>query len=147
MKIIRLGLVVVLAALMGACASGPKMAEVKSAIPTLKSTEGRIYFYRVSSMVGAAIQPSITLNGTIVGESKPGGFFFVDRAPGAMEVAASTEVERKLTFTLATGETRYVRTATTFGFVAGHVQPVLVDRAEAEKELEDTSYTGVPLGK
>ncbi len=147
MKMLRLWFLAGLVALLSACASGPKMMEVKSSIPPLKSNEGRIYFYRVASMVGAAIQPSISLNGTVVGESKPGGFFFVDRAPGSIEVVTATEVERKLTFTLAASETRYVRTTTSFGVVVGRVQAGLVDRAEAEKELEETSYTGVPLGK
>ncbi len=131
--------------LMSACASGPKMAEMKSSIPSLKANEGRVYFYRKSSMLGAAIQPSITLNGAVVGDSKPGGFFFVDRAPGSMEVTTTTEVEKKLTFVLDAGQTRYVRTAIGFGVIAGRVYPELVDSQTGETEISETSYTGVPL--
>lgn len=147
MKIARLSVAFALSLLVSACATGPKLAEMKSTIPALKTGEGRIYFYRSSSMLGAAIQPSIMLNSAIVGDSKPGGFFFVDRVPGAMEVATTTEVEKKLTFTLESGQTRYVRTVIGFGIVAGRVYPELVDNAAAEKELEETSYIGQPLGK
>jgi hypothetical protein len=60
-------------------------------------------------------------------------------------VATSTEVEKKLTFTLGAGETRYVKTTISFGIVAGRVQPELVDKAVGEKEILDTSYIGKPL--
>jgi hypothetical protein len=147
MKSLRSVFVLLVVALLTACASGPKMAEVQSSIPALKADEGRVYFYRSGSMVGAAIQPNILVNGKVVGESKPGGFFFVTSAPGPMEVAVSTEVEKKLTFTLEAGQTRYVRTKIGFGIIAGRVYPELVDPAEATKELAETSYTGAPLPK
>lgn len=144
MKLARVCAVVLLSILVSACASGPKMAEMKSTIPALKADQGRIYFYRSSSIVGAAIQPSIMLNGVVVGDSEPGGFFFIDHAPGPKEVSVATEVEKKLTFTLERGQTRYVRTSIGFGLVAGRVYPELVDKATGEKELEETSYTGRP---
>jgi len=137
--------VTTLALLMTGCASGPKHAEVKSSIPEIAADKGRIYFYRSSSMVGAAIQPDIKLNGEVVGTSVPGGFFFVDRTPGNYEVLTSTEVDKKLTFTLNAREQKCVQTSIGFGVVAGRVYPELVDNAKCEKELPDTSYTGVPL--
>lgn len=139
--------VVAVALLLGACASGPKMAEVSSSIPAIKPGEGRIYFYRSSSMLGAAIQPNIMLNGQVVGESKPGGFFFADAKPGPVEVSTSTEVEKKLTFMLEPGQTRYVRTVVRFGLAVGRVYPELVDSAEGTKALAESSYTGAPLSK
>ena len=131
--------VVVLA---GCAASGPKISEMRASMPQLRPDQGRIFFYRNSSMLGAAMQPNIMLNGRVVGESKPGGFFYVDEAAGPKEVATSTEVERKLTFTLDRGQTRYVRTAIGMGLAVGRVYPELVDHATAEKELQETSYTG-----
>jgi hypothetical protein len=131
------------AILLSACAaSGPKLSEMRASMPQLKPDQGRVYFYRSSSMLGAAMQPSIMLNGRVVGESKPGGFFYVDDAAGPKEVSTSTEVERKLTFTLDPGQTRYVRTAVGFGVMVGRVYPELVDNAAGEKELQETSYTG-----
>ncbi|OQA33301.1 MAG: hypothetical protein BWY57_01303 [Betaproteobacteria bacterium ADurb.Bin341] len=145
MKKLKPLLVAGLVILLSACASGPKMAEVQSSIPTLKTNEGRIYFYRAGSMVGAAIQPNISLNSKVVGESIPGGFFFIDQPPGPMEVVVATEVEKKLTFMLEAGQIRYVRTTIGFGLLAGRVYPELVDNATAEKEIADTAYTGTPL--
>ncbi len=139
--------VVACAALLTACASGPKHAEVQASIPALKATEGRLYIYRSSSMLGAAIQPSVVVNGKVAGESKPGGFFFVDLAPGTVEVSTSTEVEKKLTLTLEAGQTRYVRTTVGFGLMVGRVYPELVDSAVGAKEIAETSYIGKPLAK
>lgn len=145
MRIASIGASVVAAVLLAGCAaSGPKLSEMRSSMPQLKADQGRIFFYRNSSMFGAAMQPAILLNGRIVGESKPGGFFFVDDAPGNKEVAATTEVERKLTFTLERGQTRYVRTAVGMGVMVGRVYPELVDTDTGEKEIQETSYVGAP---
>lgn len=135
------------AALLAACASGPKHAEVQSSIPALKASEGRLYVYRSSSMMGAAIQPNVVINGKVAGESKPGGFFFVDLPPGSVEVSTSTEVEKKLSLTLDAGQTRYVRTSIGFGLMVGRVYPELVDNNVGAKEIAETSYIGKPLAK
>ena len=57
------------------CASGPKYGEMKSSIPDLSPENGRIFFYRSANVIGSGIQPSVKLNGNVVGESRPGGFF------------------------------------------------------------------------
>ncbi len=148
MKRIRLRLLAGLAAtlLVAGCATGPKYTEVASAIPTLKSGEGRIYFYRTSAL-GAAVQPTINLNGTPVGTSQPSGFFFIDRPAGNYEVLMGTEVERKLTFTLEPGQERFVRTSITFGLMVGRPLAELVDPKEARAEVSSLSYTGTALQK
>ena len=93
-------------------------------------------------MGGAAIQPNIRLNDEIVGKSVPGGFFFVDRPPGDYEVRCATEVKRTMTFTLAAGEKRYVRTKVVFGVLAGRVYPILEDEDQALETLTKSSYIG-----
>jgi hypothetical protein len=95
---------------------------------------GRVFFYR-TSILGAAIQPDVKLNGEKVGSAKPKGFFYVDRPAGAYKVETSTEVTRTLSFTLEKNQTRYVRLNISMGFFAGHVYPELVDTATAEKEI------------
>lgn len=135
-------LVLSLAVVLTGCASGVKHKDMQSSIPALQSDKGRVYFYRSASMFGAAIQPNILLDGKVVGESKPGGFFFVDSNAGNHEVSTSTEVEKKLTFTLDKGEVKYVKTSVSFGVLAGRIIPELVSAAEAEKELSDLSFTG-----
>ncbi|MGZ3180961.1 MAG: DUF2846 domain-containing protein [Telluria sp.] len=137
-------LVLVTAALglAGCAASGPKFAEVEASTPAIKADAGRVYFYRNDSMMGAALQPAIRLDGNEVGTSKPGGYFYVDLAPGSHEAATSTEVTNKVSFVLDKGEVKYVRTAPSFGVLVGHVTPTLVSADEAKKELASLSYTG-----
>jgi hypothetical protein len=102
---------------------------------------GRIFFYRTMVM-GAALQPDINLNGMKVGDAKAQGFFYVDRPPGNYEVVTSTEVDRKLTFVLEKGQTRFVRFSVSMGFLVGHVYGELVDSAEGMEEIKECKYTG-----
>jgi hypothetical protein len=131
--------------LVSACASGPKYTEVQSSIPAISADKGRIYFYRSGNIFGSGIQPSVMLNGVKVGDSVPGGFFFVDRDPGNYEVLLSTEVDRKATFTLARGQQQHVRMSVTLGAIVYRVYPELVDGPTALGELRDLSYIGAPL--
>jgi hypothetical protein len=143
-KNVSLVLMLIVTALLSACASGPAYKDVQSSIPSLRSDKGRIYFYR-TAMMGAAVQPGITLNGAKVGSAVPGGFFYVDQAPGNCEVIAATEAENKLTFTLDRAQTRYVRLDMQMGLFVGHVVPRLVDETDAQKEISTTKYVGPAL--
>lgn len=127
------------------CASGPEYKDVASAIPTLAADHGRIYFFRSDSFGGAAIQPDIKLNDTVVGRSTPGGFFFLDEQPGEYSVSTSTEVARVVKFTLHAGDTKYVRTSVSMGLLVGHVTPTLDDPETAQQEIETLKYTGAPM--
>jgi len=129
------------AALLPGCATGPKFAEAKASIPPLTADNGRIYFYRTAVM-GTAVQPAVKLNGEQVGTAKPQGFFYADRPPGNYQVETSTEVKRRLSLTLDTGQTRYVRLNMAMGFFIGHVYPELVDDQKGEKEIARCKYTG-----
>jgi hypothetical protein len=44
----------------------------------------------------------------------------------------------------AKGETKYIRTSTSFGVAVGRINFELVNAPEAESELESLSYTGAP---
>jgi hypothetical protein len=102
---------------------------------------GRIFFYRTTAF-GAALQPDIRLNGTKVGDSRAQGFFYVDRPPGNYEVITSTEVDRKVTFVLEKGQTRFVKFSVSMGFFVGHVYGELVDSAAGLEEIKDCKYAG-----
>jgi len=133
------------AALFAGCASGPKYAEMSKSIPPLKADQGRIYFFRSGSMVGAAVQPEIRLNGTVVGASKPGGFFYVDRPAGNYVAATATETEKTLSFALAAGETKYVRSSPSIGLLVGRIVLELEDPKKGQDEVETLSFTdGLP---
>lgn len=141
-KTLKSLLAVAALALLSACASGPKYSDVASTFPQLAANQGRIWFYRSGIMFGAGIQPDIMLNGAKVGDSVPGGFFFVDRPAGNYEVLLSTEVERKVTFTLEPRQERYVRMTVGLGVVVYRVFPELADPAEGSKELRELNYMG-----
>jgi hypothetical protein len=117
------------------CASGTRFQDAKSSIPELSPENGRFYFYRSNSPVGAAIQPTIYLNEDPVGKAVPGGVFFLDKSPGEYQIRTTTEVKRSLSITLEPGQQRYIRFDITPGFFAGHVSPKLIDSEKAQKEI------------
>ncbi|WP_316152113.1 DUF2846 domain-containing protein [Cupriavidus sp. BIC8F] len=144
MKRVTCMLIAVLAvsSLLAGCASGVKHADMAASIPTMKPGEGRVYFLRSASMFGAAIQPDLRLNNQVVGESKPGGFFFVDRPAGKYVASAATETEKTLSFVLDAGETKYVRSSPSIGLMVGRVVLELETPEKAKAELASLSYTG-----
>lgn len=123
------------------CASGPTFTQLQSSTPAVSSDKGRIYIYR-SSPLGAAIQPSILLDGEVVGSAVPLGYFYVDRTAGSYKISTSTEVDRTVSFTLAAGQTRYVRIEPSFGFFVGHLSPVLVEEPQGKDEIKDLHFIG-----
>ncbi len=128
--------------MLGACAtSGPKFAEYKDQVPKFNPDLGRIYFYRTSAF-GAAVRPNVVLNNQVVGEAIAKGFFYVDREPGDYIAVTSTEVDRKVSFTLEKGQTRYIRFGIGLGFFVGHVYPELVDEQVGLSEISECRYTG-----
>jgi hypothetical protein len=138
-----LGAIASVAALVSGCATGPRYAEVGESIAPLAAGEGRIYFFRSNSLWGFAIQPDIRLNDVVVGSSKPGGFFYVDRPAGSYIGAATTETEKTLSFVLAAGETKYIRTSLGSGVLVGRIILDLEDPSKAQTEIESLSFTGV----
>ncbi len=142
MRFVSLAAIAAAAVLTGCAATGPKFAQQEAAMPKLAAEQGRVYFYRTDSFVGGAVRPSIKFDGAAVGDSVPGGYFFVDAAAGSHEAATSTEATNKLTFVLDKGEIKYVRTKVQMGLMVGHVIPELVSAEEAQKELPSLSFTG-----
>jgi hypothetical protein len=128
--------------LYGCTASGPKYSVYAKSIAPLAADKGRIYFFRDASFFGGGVRPDILVNGDTVGESLPGGFFYIDKDAGSYKVSTSTEVERTVEFVLEAGETKYIRTYVTMGVMVGHVIPELVSTDDATKAMTDLSYAG-----
>ena len=132
--------ILVLSFFIASCAAtGPKFAELSSSISTWPPDTGRIYIYR-TTFLGAAVQPEVELNGEVIGKAVPQGFFYADRKPGDYEVLTSTEVDRRLSLTLNSGQVRYVRLDISWGFFVGHVFPVLVEDEVGKKEIQECRY-------
>jgi len=142
MRVRKLLAICALMVLTGCASSGIKYTDVGAAPPRLKPGQGRVYFYR-TVLIGLAIQPDIKLNGQAVGAAIPGGFFFVDRPHGSYVATATTEVESRLEFTLAAGETKYIRTNLSMGVLAGRISFELVGKPEAEADLASLNRTNV----
>lgn len=139
---LKLAAAIAVAGILGGCATGMKYDQVAAGMPSLKAGQGRVYFLRSSSMFGAAVQPDVKLNGEVVGASKPGGFFFVDRPAGNYTASAATETEKVATFVLQAGETKYLRTSPSIGLLVGRVVVELEIPEKAKAELPSLSYTG-----
>lgn len=115
---------------------------VSSSLPTVSAGSGRVYFYRSDSVVGMAVQPEIRLDNRVVGRSQPGGFFFVDTTPGRHVATSQTEVEERLEFDVAAGQTVYVTSSIGFGLLVGRVHLNLRPEGMALSELVGLRYTG-----
>ncbi len=123
------------------CASGPTYEEYSSTIEPPLPLDGRIYIY-LTTAFGTAVQPAVMVNDEEVGKAIFNSFFYVDRLAGKYEVSASIKAERSLSLTLEDGEVKYVRLDVTLGLFGGHIEPVLVDKAVGEQELQSMNYTG-----
>jgi hypothetical protein len=110
--------------------------------PPPVSTVGRFYLYRSDSMAGAAVQPSIKINEVKVGDAVPGGYFYVDEAPGTYKISATTETEESISATIAAGQTRYIRFDISMGVFVGHVAPSIIDPDQGSVEIRTMHYIG-----
>jgi hypothetical protein len=128
--------------IMISCATGPTYTEMAGQTPPVSSENGRVYVYRTTTL-GAALQPEVELDGQSVGKAVPLGYFYIDCPPGNHTIAISTEVDRELTFNLDKGQVRYVRLNVSMGFFVGHVYPDLIEKQEAEEEIESCHFIGV----
>jgi len=139
-----LAVIVVSLSFCGCATSGPKYSELIPNVSNLPADTGRIFIYRTAVM-GAAVQPEVKLNGDVIGRAVPNGFFYIDKKNGTYEILTSTEVDRKLSLLLESGQTRYVRLNISWGFFVGHVYPELIESGIAEKEIQDCHYTGTEM--
>ena len=138
-------LAVLAAGLFGCSATGPRFSEVSQNLPSLGENEGRIYFLR-NSIMGAAVQPEVSVNGRVVGKSQPGSFFFIDRPAGSYRATARTEAEGSIDIVLRPKQTAYVQMSISMGFLVGHPAFERVGEAEGRSALPSLAYGGaVPL--
>ena len=141
---VQLAFFVLVGSLVASCATGPKYSEIKRSIPKLASGSGRIYFYR-TSFLGGAWKPDIRIDGTPVGRSISGGFFFVDKEPGTHVISTKMLIEGTLTIALEAGQTQYVRTYVAGVFPALGAFAEIVEPSLGSQEIAGLSYVGDPL--
>ncbi|HEY2070327.1 MAG TPA: DUF2846 domain-containing protein [Rhizomicrobium sp.] len=109
--------------------------------PAIAADQGRIYIYRKSSLMGAAVQPDIYVNGEKVWTAKNGDYTFIDRPAGSYEINTSTDSkDTAVTLPVVAGQPAYVRIGIDFGLFAGHGQPAIVLAPTATDEIKDLDY-------
>jgi hypothetical protein len=126
----------------GAYARGQVYSDHHASEPAVSAGMGRIYFYRESSFFGLAVEAAIKIDGVAVGESSSGDYFYVDRPPGTYAISATTEKEENLSVPLAAGQTVYVRTHPSMGFLVGHIIPEIVADDRGTSEIKDCHFAG-----
>jgi len=136
-------LAVLAACLFGCSASGPRFSEMAQAMPSLGDNEGRIYFYR-DSIMGAALQPEVSVNGQVVGKSQPNSFFYIDRPAGSYRATARTEAEATIDIVLRPKQTAYVKMSIGFGLLVGRPAFERMPETEARREIPNLAYGASP---
>lgn len=132
---------IILVAALSACASGPSMQESSASLAPLSQDSGRIVVYRTGIM-GAGVQPTISVDGVERGRCQPNGAFSVDVAPGQRLISATTEVRRETAVTVMPGSISYVRCAIGVGFLVGQPRLEVVPEAVGARESAPLSLTG-----
>jgi hypothetical protein len=149
-------LIVLLALLINGCASNaPKFNEAKINFDSVDPNNGRVYLYRPSKFLGGGVTPKLILNDTSIGEIEDESFFFIDRPEGEYHIESSvgalisnTNPENQLDFSLAKGETKYIKFAMTrmglrvlLGWVVPPIMhPEVVNKEDALTDLSQLPY-------
>ena len=110
------------------------------AMPGIAASQARIVFFRNSSFVGADMQTGILYDGSLVGNSRPGTYFYIDTTPGTHDISTTGDPNSHLGLTLQPGATRYVKTGLGLGQFAHTIEPESVDPNRALKELPELTF-------
>lgn len=118
---------ILLAASLSACqTSGAIYSEIKPNLKSVPDNKARLFVYRETTPFGAAIHPSIYLDGIKIGDSVPSSFIMKDIDVGNHKLSIETEVEKKYDFVAKAKEEIYIRQAIGMGWLVGriHIEPV-----------------------
>ena len=132
-----------LALLLAACARSepPHATLALEQVPPPVVGSGRIYFYRTDVPLLVAVEPGIIVNGRKVGEAAFERVFYRDAKPGRYEVFLTSDEDSPVYFTLAPGETRYVKAVIDVGVTGTRLRPELVEEAEARAAIAKQKVT------
>lgn len=141
--------VLLVAATIAACASGPPMSDVSAEIPPLPEYSGRLFFYgsntRYTGLMGGTWRPKLNINGKDL--DTPYGVsitFYVDVSPGPVEIRAAKDLQ--LDTLVTPGETVYVRMDPVKNFEKLQTYELKLTRVDAqtgENVARNFSFVGV----
>lgn len=141
MKLLAFGTSISVATLLAGCASGPKISESGAITTSVPKGKSQVIVYR-DGILGAAMQPAVTLDGQEVGRCIPNGAFNVYTTPGKHELSATTEVTRGIMIATVSGRTTYVRCSIGFGVMVGRPNFEEVPAAVGAGEIQSLTFTG-----
>lgn len=140
----RLALTTCAVLLHGCAATGPTFEVVRNSFPTVKEGNGRLFFYREYESFGAGMRPAIFACNKKVGESIPGGVFYVDLPTGECDVSIPTVLyggERKLRVSILPARPQYIRTWIGGSGFGGRTNMELVPEEKANDAIKRLAFT------
>jgi hypothetical protein len=145
--------IVVVAALLSGCASGPTGGETLTG--GVRSSAARLVIYRASPLA-LAIQPNYVVDGRVIAGSQPAGFVVCDLPPGPHEIAVANlplsdnlfgHGSEKLSVDLRAGSTAYLSADPQFGIVMGSITLVQVTENQGRADVANLHQTNSVCGK
>ncbi len=142
----QLASILTTALILSGCASVPmgdatRSAELKKFTPS--PTSGQIYVCRDSRFFGAAVTPTVELNGKPVARLGRSKFFFAELPPGDHTVVIKTlEHDSKFPFTVTAGQQIYFTTWISFGVIAGRGIIDTLSADEGKKCVSESALVG-----
>ncbi len=131
---------IAVAVLVTACAAtGPMLSAVQASIPALEQGQGRLFFYREYATFGSGMQPDIFVCGKKVGESVPGGVFYVDLPAGQCEVSIPAIVfkgQTRIKVNIGSPAVQYLRTGVGSAGFEGFTNVELVTASVAMPQMQ-----------
>jgi hypothetical protein len=112
--------------------------------PPANSEKGYIYFYRESSMLGAARGIYLVVDGNRVGGVNSGTYFVYEAVPGSHWIAAENSIEgvekTKKSLNVAAGKEYFVRTTINFGHPDAWGDIHRVGEEEGKEAIKSLKY-------
>jgi hypothetical protein len=120
-----------------------RSAELKKFAPN--PAMGQIYVCRDGRMLGAAVTPTIELNGRPIGDLSRNMFTFAEVPPGEHTLVAKTfEHDSKFPFKIAAGEQVFFQTWISFGVLVGRGIVDTASAADGRKCVTESNLAGPP---
>ena len=128
-------------AIVAGCATGESLTEKGIEASATKPGMTRIVVYR-DGVMGAAVQPEITVDSKPTGKCQPNGVFLVDVEPGVHRLTATTESTSAIDVDTKKYPVAYVKCSIGLGFFVGRPSLTQVPSEAGATETRDLAVIG-----
>jgi hypothetical protein len=140
-NIVKIAPLLVIAMVFAGCASGTKLSETNAATTPPADGKTRIAVYR-EGIMGAAVQPVVSVDAEPTGKCQPNGVFFVDVPAGSHALAATTESTSEIQVDTSNAPMTYVQCSIGLGFVVGRPKLIQVAPEAGAAAISELVLTG-----